>query len=295
MAKITFIGLGNMGRPMAQNLLRAGHDLTVFDFSEVAVNTLVSEGATAAETALAAARGAECVITMLPADQQVESVYLGPDGLLSHLPAGTLLIDSSTVAPETVRILAKVAFEKELNFIDAPVSGGVGGAKAATLTFMCGGDIASYKKARVILENLGKNIFHAGAHGAGQVAKICNNLLLAVLMTGTSEALALGVKNGLDPTILSNIMKQSSGGNWVLNNYNPWPGVMEGTPASRGYDGGFLVNLMIKDLGLAVKTASKSQSPIPMGALANSLFCLHAFQGKGELDFSSILNFYGPA
>lgn len=294
MAKITFIGLGNMGRPMALNILKAGHDVIAFDFSKSAVSALVAEGATTAETALAAARGAECIITMLPADKHVESVYLGPEGLLAQLPARTLLIDSSTVAPETAQRLAEAASSRELDFIDAPVSGGVGGAKTATLTFMCGGDMATFNRARLILESMGKNIFHAGGHGAGQVAKICNNMLLAILMAGTSEALALGERNGLDPTILSNIMKLSSGGNWVLNNYNPWPGVMGGSPASRGYEGGFLVNLMNKDLGLAINNASQSQSPIPMGALASSLFRLHAIQGQGELDFSSILKFYEP-
>ncbi|WP_273203149.1 3-hydroxyisobutyrate dehydrogenase [Marinobacter subterrani] len=294
MAKITFIGLGNMGGPMASNLVKAGHDVTVFDLSKDAVSALVSEGAKTADTAHEAANGAECVITMLPAGQHVEAVYLGDDGLLARLPAGTLVIDSSTIAPETARGVAEVARAKGIPFLDAPVSGGVGGAKAGTLTFICGGAEDTFSKARPILEAMGKNIFHAGDHGSGQVAKICNNMLLAILMAGTSEALALGVKNGLDPAVLSEIMKQSSGGNWALNVYNPWPGVMDGVPASRNYEGGFLVNLMNKDLGLAFDNAVKNHAAIPMGSLARNLFELHAGQGNGTLDFSSIQRLYKP-
>lgn len=294
MATITFIGLGNMGGPMASNLVKAGHDVTVFDLSKDAVATLVSEGAKSANTAHEAAAGAECVITMLPAGQHVEAVYLGDDGLLASLPAGTLVIDSSTIAPETARGVAEVAKARDIPFLDAPVSGGVGGAKAGTLTFICGGAEATFTKAKSILEGMGKNIFHAGEHGSGQVAKICNNMMLAILMAGTSEALALGVKNGLDPAVLSEIMKQSSGGNWALNVYNPWPGVMEGVPASRGYEGGFLVNLMTKDLGLAFDNAVKNHAAIPMGSLARNLFELHAGQGNGTLDFSSIQRLYTP-
>ena len=294
MATITFIGLGNMGGPMASNLVKAGHEVTVFDLSKEAVAALVSEGATSADTAHEAAAGAECVITMLPAGQHVEAVYLGEDGLLANLPAGTLVIDSSTIAPETARSVAEVAGERDIPFLDAPVSGGVGGARAGTLTFICGGAEETFSKAKPILEGMGKNIFHAGDHGSGQVAKICNNMMLAILMAGTSEALSLGVKNGLDPAVLSEIMKQSSGGNWALNVYNPWPGVMEGVPASRGYEGGFLVNLMNKDLGLAFDNAVKNHAAIPMGSLARNLFELHAGQGNGTLDFSSIQRLYNP-
>ncbi len=294
MAKITLIGLGNMGGPMASNLVKAGHEVTVFDLSKDAVAALVSEGAKTADTAHEAANGAECVITMLPAGQHVEAVYLGDDGLLAKLPAGTLVIDSSTIAPETARGVAEVARAKDIPFLDAPVSGGVGGAKAGTLTFICGGSEEAFSKAKPILDAMGKNIFHAGDHGSGQVAKICNNMLLAILMSGTSEALALGVKNGLDPAVLSEIMKQSSGGNWALNVYNPWPGVMDGVPASRNYEGGFLVNLMTKDLGLAFDNAVKNQASIPMGSLARNLFQLHAGQGNGGLDFSSIQRLYKP-
>ncbi|SDX21290.1 3-hydroxyisobutyrate dehydrogenase [Marinobacter mobilis] len=288
MAKIGFIGLGNMGGPMAANLVKAGHEVTVFDLSQAALDHAVEAGAAAAASAQVAAADKECVITMLPAGQHVEAVYLGEDGLMNSLSRQTLVIDSSTIAPETARKVAAVAAEKGITFLDAPVSGGVGGAKAGTLTFICGGDDAGFERARPILDGMGKNIFHAGDHGAGQVAKICNNMLLAILMSGTCEALALGVKNGLDPAVLSEIMKQSSGGNWALNVYNPWPGVMDGVPASRDYEGGFLVNLMNKDLGLAFDNAIKNQAAIPMGALARNLFSLHAVKGNGTLDFSSI-------
>ena len=294
MATITFIGLGNMGGPMATNLIKAGHDLTAFDLSAEAVKTLTSEGAKSAATIQEAVEGAEVVISMLPAGQHVESVYLGNNGLLQQLPSTTLVIDSSTIAPETARGVAKAAIEAGITFMDAPVSGGVGGAKAGTLTFICGGEEDAFERARPILDGMAKNIFHAGPHGAGQMAKICNNMLLAIQMAGTAEALALGVKNGLDPAVLSEIMKQSSGGNWALNGYNPWPGVMEGVPASRDYAGGFLVNLMTKDLGLAMENATANHSPIPMGALARNLYELHAGQGNGQLDFSSIQNFYCP-
>lgn len=292
MANITFIGLGNMGGPMASNLIRAGHTVTVFDLSEEAVSKLAGEGAKTAATVQEATASAECVITMLPAGQHVEAVYLGESGLLAGLPANTLVIDSSTIAPETSRKVAEAAVEKQITFMDAPVSGGVGGAKAGTLTFICGGESDAFERAKPILDAMGKNIFHAGPHGAGQVAKICNNMLLAILMSGTSEALALGVKNGLDPAVLSEIMKQSSGGNWALNVYNPWPGVMDGVPASKDYQGGFLVNLMNKDLGLALDNAVKNHAAVPMGALARNLFELHASQGNGTLDFSSIQRFY---
>lgn len=288
MPKITFVGLGNMGGPMATNLLKAGHEVTAFDLSAAAVEALVAAGAKTAEKLSDAVATAECVITMLPAGKHVEAVYLGDEGILASVSPSTLLIDSSTIAPETSRAVAARASTKGLVFMDAPVSGGVAGAQAGTLSFICGGDAAVFQRAKPILEAMGKNIFHAGQHGAGQVAKICNNMLLAVLMAGTSEALALGVKNGLDPAVLSEVMKQSSGGNWVLNVYNPWPGVMENVPASRDYQGGFLVDLMNKDLGLAFDNAVQNRASIPMGSLARSLYEIHAGQGKGGLDFSSI-------
>lgn len=292
MATIGFIGLGNMGGPMAANLVKAGHQVRVFDLVAEAVAGLVAQGAQAASSALEAAQGADFVISMLPAGQHVEALYLGEQGLLAHLTPSTTLIDSSTIAPESARKVGQAAAQAGIPFVDAPVSGGVGGAQAGTLSFIVGGEAETFARVKPILEAMGKNIFHAGDLGAGQVAKVCNNMLLSILMCGTAEALALGVKNGLDPAVLSEIMKQSSGGNWALNVYNPWPQVMENAPASKGYQGGFQVDLMAKDLGLATEVALASKSSTPMGSLARSLYSLHAQQGKGKLDFSSITQLF---
>ncbi len=291
MSSIAFIGLGNMGAPMALNLVKAGHDLTVFDLSPNAVRQLTDAGARAAGSAADAVKGAEIVITMLPASKHVEGIYLEQD-LLGKIAAGTLVIDCSTIAPDSARKVAQAALARGLEMIDAPVSGGTGGAAAGTLTFIVGGPQAALDRARPVLEKMGKNIFHAGDAGAGQVAKICNNMLLGILMAGTAEALALGVANGLDPKVLSDIVAKSSGRNWATELYNPWPGVMEHAPASKGYAGGFGVDLMLKDLGLAAESALSSRSAIPLGELARNLYSLHSNGGSGGLDFSSIVNLY---
>ncbi len=288
MASIGFIGLGHMGGPMAANLLRAGHSLKVFDLVDTAVQKAVDLGATAAADAAEAARDVDVLISMLPSSPHSEALYLHDARVLEVVGTGTLVIDSSTIAPETARRIAAAARERGVRMIDAPVSGGVAGAEAGTLTFIVGGAAQDVEAAREVLSCMGKNIFHAGDSGAGQVAKICNNMLLAVHMIGTCEALNLGVANGLDPAVLSEIMLKSSGRNWSLEVYNPWPGVMEGVPASREYDGGFMVDLMAKDLGLAMEAALHARTSAPMGALARSLYALHSGQGNGALDFSSI-------
>ncbi|MES2104038.1 MAG: 3-hydroxyisobutyrate dehydrogenase, partial [Pseudomonadota bacterium] len=239
-----------------------------------------------------AVAGADIVITMLPASRHVENLYLGqPDqpGILPHIAEGALVIDCSTIAAQATQKVAQAATARGLQMLDAPVSGGTGGAQVGTLTFIVGGDAASLERARPILSAMGKNIFHAGAHGAGQTAKICNNMLLGILMAGTAEALALGVANGLDPKVLSDIMSKSSGRNWALELYNPYPGVMGNVPSSRGYTGGFGVDLMHKDLGLAAEAALASQAATPMGELARNLYGLHSKAGAGARDFSSIL------
>src|SRR5690606_22190167 len=245
MSSIAFIGLGNMGAPMAHNLIKAGHQLTVFDLVPQAVQGLVAAGARAATDAAEAVKGAEIVVTMLPASKHVEALYLADD-LLSAIDAAALVIDCSTIAPDSARKVAAAAKTRGLDMIDAPVSGGTGGAVAGTLTFIVGGEADALQRAMPVLQCMGKNIFHAGAAGAGQVAKICNNMLLGILMAGTSEALALGVANGLDPKVLSDIIAKSSGRNWATELYNPWPGVMDHAPASKGYAGGFGVDLMLK-------------------------------------------------
>jgi 3-hydroxyisobutyrate dehydrogenase len=288
-SKIAFIGLGNMGGPMALNLVKAGHRLAVFDLSPVALKALGDAGAAVAPSARAAAEGADIVISMLPATRHVESLYLGTDGVIGVLRPGALVIDCSTIAAQSAIAVAEAAQVAGLDMIDAPVSGGTGGAQAGTLTFMVGGPADVLERSRAVLLAMGRNIFHAGAHGAGQTAKVCNNMLLGILMAGTAEALALGMANGLDPRVLSDIMVKSSGRNWVLELYNPVPGVMDNVPASRGYSGGFGVDLMLKDLGLAAEAAMGARSPVPLGELARNLYALHSTQGAGALDFSSII------
>ena len=288
MANIAFFGLGNMGGPMAANLVKAGHKVCVFDLFPEAVSKLTDLGATTAETPAQVVEGAEVVISMLPAGKHVASLYLGDEGVAAELKAGTLIIDSSTIDSATAISTANALKEKGIEFIDAPVSGGVAGATAGTLSFMVGGASVNFEKAKPLLEIMGKNIFHAGDVGAGQVAKVCNNMLLSVLMVGTSEALQLGVDNGLDPKVLSEIMSKSSGSNWTLDVYNPCPDVMENVPSSNNYEGGFMTDLMAKDLGLAMDTAVKSGSSTPMGALSRNLYAIHQKAGNGKKDFSSI-------
>jgi len=294
MTSVAFIGLGHMGAPMAANLVKAGLTVRVFDLVPEAIKSLTDLGALAASSACGAAAGADVVITMLPAGKHVRSLYLGENGggegkgLIDVVAKGTLLIDCSTIDAQSAQLVAKFAAEKELEFVDAPVSGGTAGAAAGTLTFICGGSDGGFEQAKNVLSNMGANIFHAGDAGAGQVAKICNNMLLSVLMVGTSESLQMGIDHGLDPKVLSEIMKVSSGGNWTLDKYNPCPDVMESVPSSNGYQGGFMVDLMVKDLGLSQEAALLSNSSTPMGALARSLYVNHARQGNGARDFSSI-------
>ena len=288
---IAFIGLGNMGAPMAENLLKAGYTLSVYDLSAEATARLQQAGASVADSPKDAASNAQVVISMLPAGKHVHSVYLGDygaDGLLAELPKGTLVIDSSTIAAADARLVAEAASKLGIDFLDAPVSGGTGGAIAGSLTFIVGGSDDAFAKAEPILAIMGKNIFHAGEHGAGQVAKICNNMLLGILMAGTAEAINLGVKNGLDPKVLSDIMLQSSGRNWTLEVYNPYPQVMESVPSSNGYKGGFMSKLMQKDLNLAMQTAKDTDVETPMGAKATELYEAHALD-NGDKDFSSIM------
>lgn len=287
--KIAFIGLGNMGGPMALNLHKAGHPLSAFDLSAEACRKFAAEGLAVAASAAETVAGAEVVISMLPASAHVEGLYLGSDGLLEKIAGGTLVIDSSTIAAATSRKVAEAGARRGIAVIDAPVSGGTGGAIAGTLTFMVGGAEADLERARPVLEKMGANIFHAGAAGAGQTAKICNNMLLGILMIGTSEAIALGVANGLDPKVLSEIMRRSSGGNWALEKYNPLPGVMENAPASKGYAGGFGTDLMLKDLGLAQENAAAVRAATPLGGLARNLYAAHSLGGHGALDFSSVI------
>ncbi|RUR51284.1 3-hydroxyisobutyrate dehydrogenase [Vreelandella populi] len=293
MTTVAFIGLGNMGGPMAANLAKAGFNVRAFDLSKDTLEAARSHGCEVAASASDAATDADFIISMLPAGQHVRGLFVEGDApLFDVIKQGALVIDSSTIDADTARSVAAAGAEKGIGFIDAPVSGGVGGAQAGTLTFIVGGSAEQFEQARPLLDVMGKNIFHAGDHGAGQVAKACNNMLLSILMAGTCEAINMGVKNGLDPAVLSDIMKQSSGGNWALNVYNPYPGVMENAPASKGYQGGFLVDLMVKDLGLAMDVSQQSASPVPMGSAARALFTQHKANGNGRFDFSSLMQFY---
>ncbi|MEE4202222.1 MAG: 3-hydroxyisobutyrate dehydrogenase [Halieaceae bacterium] len=292
MMRIAFLGLGNMGAPMALNLLKAGHQLRVFDLVPEAVARLVDAGATAADSAGSATEGVDVVISMLPAGKHVAGTYLGEDGLLAALPSGSLVLDASTIDAKTAREVAVAAADRGIDFMDTPVSGGVAAAEAGTLAFMCGGTAEAFVRAKPVLAGMGNpdKIFHAGPSGSGQVAKAANNMLLAIHMIGTCEALAMGEANGLDPKVLSEIMKASSGNNWSLQVYNPWPGVMENAPASRDYQPGFMVDLMVKDLGLANEIADNSAIDNSLGRLALARYLEHQEAGNGAVDFSSILN-----
>jgi 3-hydroxyisobutyrate dehydrogenase len=289
MANVAFIGLGNMGGPMATNLVKAGHAVVVFDLSQAACDQLREAGASVAGSAGEAAAGMDYVISMLPAGKHVAGIYLGDEGLLSKLDNTTTILDCSTIDAATARQVGEVAAEMGIGFMDAPVSGGVAAAAMGTLAFMCGGDASTFEKAKRILEDMGKNIFHAGPAGAGQVAKGCNNMLLAIHMIGTAEALEMGARNGLDPKVLSEIMLASSGRNWSLEMYNPYPDVMETAPASNEYLPGFMVDLMVKDLGLAMEIAEQCEVDNAMGQLARELYNQHQQAGNGQRDFSSIL------
>lgn len=295
MARIAFIGLGNMGLPMAMNLIDSDHIVSGFDLNQDALNHFKNAGGDTGISIEECVKDADIIITMLPSDQNVLDVYQGDKtvkGVINTISAPTLLIDCSTIAAQTSRTLAKLAHSKQCEFVDAPVSGGTAGAKSGLLTFICGGSDTAFLHAKTVLQLMGKYIFHAGDVGAGQIAKVCNNMLLSVMMIATSESISMGIDNGLDPKVLSDIMKHSSGGNWVLDKYNPCPDVMETSPSSHQYQAGFMTHLMVKDLALAMNTALDNQSFTPLGGLAQNMFIHHMKQGNGLLDFSSIFQLF---
>lgn len=292
---IAFIGLGHMGGPMARNLMKAGHNLIVFDVVKANVESLIAVGATAATSAKHAASQAELIITMLPSSPHVKSVYLGEEGVLAGVAKDVTLIDSSTIDPQTARDVATAAAKQGNPMADAPVSGGTGGAEAGTLTFMVGAATEQFAFIKPILASMGKNIVHCGDSGTGQVAKICNNMLLAISMIGTAEAMNLGASLGIDPKVLAGIINTSSGRCWSSDTYNPYPGVMEGVPASREYTGGFGTDLMLKDLGLATDAAKQARQPVVLGAAAQQLYQMLSAQGSGGKDFSAIINLFKKA
>ena len=291
MARIGFIGLGNMGLPMAQNLLKAGHHVEGCDVSSDAMQKLVAAGGAVAETVKIAASRADLVITMLPSAKEVREVYLEPLGVLESANPGTLLIDSSTIDVDTARLVAAAAGAKGLPMIDAPVSGGVAGAQAATLTFMVGGEEDAFKRSRPVLEAMGKTIVYAGAAGNGQAAKICNNMILGVSMIAVSEAFILAEKLGLDAQKLFDISSKSSGQCWSMTNYCPVPGLVPSAPCNRDYQAGFTAAMMLKDLKLAQDAARAANTTTPLGAEAAALYGLFCGQGHAGRDFSGIIRF----
>ena len=291
MKKVGFIGLGNMGLPMANNILKAGIEVNAFDLSTDAMQKADELGMITKSYASEVIENIDALITMLPNDTAVENIYLKED-LIGKISKNTIVIESSTINPEISKKVSKKATDMNIPMLDAPVSGGVKGAELGTLTFIVGGDEANLKKATPLFEIMGDKTFYAGQSGSGQIAKLCNNMLLAIHMCGTAETIAMGVNNGLDPAILSEIMKNSSGGNWSLEKYNPFPGVMKEAPASKNYSGGFLNSLMLKDLNLTEELANQSNSNTPMGRLARDLYEELNNQGFEGLDFSSIQQNY---
>jgi len=291
MARIGFIGLGNMGGPMAANLVEAGHEVTGFDIVAANLDKLTADGGKAAASLPEAVSGKETVITMLPAGRHVHEVYLGEGGILGAVAPGTLLIDCSTIDVATARRVAEAATAAGLTMVDAPVSGGVAGAAAATLTFMVGGTPEAFASAQPLLEAMGKAVIHAGGSGTGQAAKICNNMILGVSMIAVSEAFVLAEQLGLDHQKLFDIASKASGQCWSLTSYCPVPGPVPASPANREYRPGFSAAMMLKDLRLAQEAANASGAATPLGAEAAQIYGLYAGAGEGDSDFSGIIRF----
>ena len=291
MARIGFIGLGNMGLPMAQNLIKAGHQVEGVDVNPASLEKLKSAGGTSVEFVKIAASRADVVITMLPSGKEVRAVYLGPSGIIENANAGTLLIDCSTIDVDSARAVAGEAEKKGLLMLDAPVSGGVGGASAGTLTFMVGGSAQAFTRAESILQKMGKTIVHAGGAGNGQAAKICNNMILGVSMIAVSEAFVLAEKLGLDHQKLFDISSKSSGQCWSMTSYCPVPGPVPTSPANRDYAAGFTAAMMLKDLKLAQDAAKAAGATTQLGADAARIYSAYVESGEGPRDFSGIIQF----
>ncbi len=290
MASIGFIGLGNMGGPMARNLIEAGQEVRAFDLVEGALDRAVEAGCARAGSVAEAARDVEVVITMLPAGEDARSVYLGDDGVIAAADDRTLLIDCSTIDVASARDLNAAAEAAGLEMVDAPVSGGVAGAAAATLTIMVGGADTAMARARPILEQVGRNVVHAGPAGNGQAAKACNNMILGITMIGVCEGFVLAAKLGLEPQKLFDITSQASASCWAILNYCPVPDIVETSPANRGFKPGFTAAMMHKDLKLSQDAAGKCGAATPLGAAAAALYALYLNAGHGGTDFSGIIN-----
>ena len=290
MSQIGFIGLGNMGGPMVSNLIQDGHKVKAYDIIPEAIDRAVNKGATKANSAEETIIDAEFVITMLPAGEHVRSVYLEDNRILYSVSPKTVLIDSSTIDVITARQVMEVAAQRGIEMIDAPVSGGVGGADAGTLTFMCGGKIEAYDKAESILKSMGKNIFHAGDAGSGQAAKVCNNLMLAIQMIAVSEGFLLAEKLDLDTQKLWDIASTATSKCWSMTDYCPVPGPVPASPANKDYSAGFTVAMMLKDLNLSQVAAKDNGLNTPLGAKATELYnTFSQLENNSELDFSAII------
>ncbi|MBI1408048.1 MAG: 3-hydroxyisobutyrate dehydrogenase [Caulobacter sp.] len=287
MTRIAFIGVGNMGAGMASNQVKAGRAVSAFDLSAAALDRAVAGGCTPAGSVAEAVKDAEVVITMLPAGKHVRAVY--ETDILPNVPRTALLIDCSTIDVDSARAVGEMARAAGVRFGDAPVSGGIMAADAGTLAFMVGCEEADFAAFEDALSPMARAVFHAGALGAGQAAKICNNMVLGISMLGVCEAFALAEKLGLAPEKFFDIASKSSGQCWSLTTYCPWPGPVEAAPSNRGYEGGFLTALMLKDLKLAQDAAAKANATTPMGAQAEALFAMFDGLGYGQKDFSAVL------
>tara|TARA_B100000315_G_scaffold239433_1_gene258220 strand:+ start:423 stop:1304 length:882 start_codon:yes stop_codon:yes gene_type:complete len=286
---IGFIGTGNMGLPMVRNLAKAGHTVVAYDQSISALESVVSVGGTVASSQREAVKDAETVITMLPAGEHVRAVYGSDGGLIANVSKGTLLIDCSTIDVENARLVATEAAARDLDMLDAPVSGGVAGAEAGTLTFMVGGPEKVLERARPVLQVMGKNIVHAGESGSGQAAKICNNMMLGISIIATSEAFVMGQKLGLNPKTLFNIISTASGSCWAMQNHLPVPGIVETAASNRDFQAGFSVGMMAKDLRLAQVAAKSVDASTPLGREAAALYTSFEENGNQNLDYSAII------
>ncbi|TAK75445.1 MAG: 3-hydroxyisobutyrate dehydrogenase [Gammaproteobacteria bacterium] len=290
MITIGFIGLGHMGNPMVRNLLKAGFNVTIYDVAPEAVHVLAKDGALPADSFAALAAQSDVIITSVQTGEQVKGICLGRDGIFSHAKSNLLYIDCSSVDITTTRLLHEEAQKRHIAMLDAPVSGGVAGAAAGTLTFMVGGSRDDFERAQSILTAMGKKIVHAGEAGRGQAAKICNNLLLGISMIGVAEAFTLAERLGLDPQKFFEISSNASGQCWSMTSYCPVPGILDNVPSSHQYQPGFMAKMMLKDLRLGMHAAEAVDAVVPLGAVAAELYELYVNQGNGEKDFSGIIH-----
>ena len=293
--RIGFIGTGTMGQPMLANLIKKGCEVIAFDIVPMALEAAVRLGARQAASVREAAARGDLVITMLPSSANVEAVYLGAGGIAEAAPEGRLCVDMSTIDPSTSQRVAARLKERGIRFLDAPVSGGTGGATAGTLAIMVGGDAGDLEEARPTLAAMGSNIIHVGPVGAGEVAKLCNNLISGSALIAVAEAFRIGEAFGVDPQILTNVIAKSSGATWVMEHMHPVPGIVESAASSRQYAPGFMTDLMAKDLALAVNAAREKRVPAVVAAAAQQLYRLASSHGLGREDFSSVYKFLKPS